>query len=134
VSLFPKVIKDVSLIITRLDDGRRFDFDPYAFMGPHGFVQTEQGWGNDQEELFRPFVVEGRSSASHHILFIPVGPTKERMQELLAGHYKTILEFKKAHGKPIRLTFDFELQGSMVDGFLEANTAVAKLTRNLSHI
>src|ERR1035437_4326492 len=29
VSLFPKVIKDVSLIITRLDDGRRFDFDPY---------------------------------------------------------------------------------------------------------
>jgi hypothetical protein len=134
VSIFPKVIEEVSLVINRVNDARRFEFDPYAFMGPLGFVQTEQGWSHDQQELFRPFVVEARSNASQHILFIPVGPENLRLQELSAGHYKAILEFKKARGKPIKIAFDFDLQEGEVDGFLDAETAVGKLTRNLSYI
>src|SRR5271167_4015706 len=36
VGLFPKVVNEVALVLHRHDDGREFEFDPYALMGQQG--------------------------------------------------------------------------------------------------
>lgn len=132
VSLFPKVVNEVALTIRRLNDNHRFELDAYALMGPNGFFKTDKGWSNDRQELFRPLVAESRSNLLYHLLFVPVGKVEDRLKDLVAGNYKAFLEFTRPRRKPIRFTFDFQLQESDVAGFLEGDTAFAKLARNLS--
>jgi hypothetical protein len=131
VGFFPKVVSEVGLVLHRLEDEREFEFDPYALMGQQGFLRTKDGWGNDYQELFRPIVVEYKSNFPYNLLFVPVGPADKRLDRLAAGTYKAVLEFKRPRGKPTCITFSVKVEASDVSGFMEGETPIARLNRNL---
>ena len=132
VGIVPQVISEVVLRLYPLNQKGEFVFDPYALMGPNCFSSTDDGWGNDLQELFRPLVVEARSNLIYHFLFVPVGKTENRMKGLHADDYRAVLEFKRPNRPSKFVSFTFQLSDSAVDTFLQGNSGVGVLTRNVS--
>ena len=130
-SFFPMVITDVLLKLTK--NGIVHEFEPYAFMGPEGFIKTEEGWQNDKKELFHPFAVEPRKAASRHLLLISVGRSSTRLRELTAGQYEGKLIYKQALGRRIVYPFQIEIDQSEVGSLGDTDNPcpVGKLARDI---
>jgi hypothetical protein len=136
-SVFPEIVEDVRLTLSRSDNASTYELDPYAYMEADAFTRSNGKWEPHQKELFRPFLVKARSEVEHNILFVPIG---DGFNDLLPGKYKALLEFsrvkkhifqkgRKDSSPPLIRTFN--LREPFIRGFLESNDAIGLLSRDL---
>jgi hypothetical protein len=136
LSIFPKIVTEVTLTVVRRSDGVEFKFFPYGLMGDRGVVKTKKDWEKEDwahawQESFRPLVIKERAHESFNLLFIPDTMANPNGKDLLPDKYEATVVYKLSRGKPIDISFLFSIDEEELNYFKDGKSFV-KLHRNLS--